>query len=341
MSALPSAPVAHESANCAVSAKMLRQWCTPHVILVVTNLTDELVILPHAIRQARQSGATVILANAVTPSETASRGPKSSSDSSVPQIHEARSILDRMARQLRWLGIASEPLVLIGHPEVELPLAARSCCADRVILRFDDKPDPSQARSRVFEQLLANIDVPTCVIGRNVSVASPSSRLTRKITLAVSSISDCDIPLSFACWLAHELRAKLTILHVFGDTERDLDRCARTPAFDASRLPILAWRPAELVYPTEIKVREGSASEEILRYAISTNQDLILLCSAGGPPTGQHWRTTAGYGVLAGAECPVFVVRKQSEMVTNVHMLCPQKILPYDESIRSKEKDMR
>ena len=210
-------------------------------------------------------------------------------------------------------------------------------------MRFEDKPDPSQARLRVFEHLLSNIDVPTCVIGRNVSVASPSSRLTRNITLAVSSKSDCDIPLSFACRLAQELRANLTILHVFEDTVRDLDRCARTPAVVASRLPILAWREAELLCPTEIKVREGSASEEVLKYATSTNQDLILLCSAGNPPTGQYWRTTAGYRILARTECPVFVVRKQSEMAsfTNVQMVSPKKILAYGENIRSTEKEMR
>lgn len=281
----------------AVSAKALRQWCTPQVILVVTNLSDESVLVPHAISQARLSGAKIVLAHSVSPSEA--------------PIGEARIVLDGMARQLRWLGIACEPLVLLGPAEVEIPAAARSYCADRVIMRFEDYPDPTRTHRPVLAELLSNLDVPICVIGQKVRLASASSRLTRNITLAVSLESDCDIALGFASSLAQELRAKLTLLHVFRRAKRDLDQSAHTSMAVASKLPTPTWRETELLCPTEIKIREGSADREILKHAISTNQDLILLCSPGLSLTGQSWRTSVSCRVLAGAECPVFVLQKK------------------------------
>ena len=40
-----------------VSAKTLRMWCAPEIIMGVTTLSDEQALLLHIIHQARQSGA--------------------------------------------------------------------------------------------------------------------------------------------------------------------------------------------------------------------------------------------------------------------------------------------
>jgi nucleotide-binding universal stress UspA family protein len=321
MLAFPFSEIASEPMIQTVSAKVLRQWCTPQVILVVTNLSDEFVLLPHAISQARLSGAKIVLARSVSPSEA--------------HVVEARIALDRMARQLRWLGIACEPLVLSGHPEAEIPAAVRSYRADRVMVRFEDSPEPTRTHPPVLAQLLSNLDVPTCVIGQKVSLASTSSRLTRNIALAVSLESDCDTALGFSSRLAQELRAKLTLLHVFGRAERDLDQSAHTSMAVASMLPASTLREAELLCPTEINIREGNAEREILKHAISTNQDLILLCSPGISLTGQPWRTSVSWRVLAGAECPVFVLQKKlrTGSVSNTRSESPGKVPAYGERI--------
>lgn len=336
MLVFPSSEVAPEPAIRAVSAKTLRQWCTPGVILVITELSDELLLLPHAIKQARQSGAKIVLVHLVAPQQTALDGRRSAPPRAPSGIQEARAILERMARQLRWLGIACEPAVLTGYPEVEIPLIARSCSADRAIIGFGTGSDLAKRRIRtVAEQLLANIDVPTCVIGRRVGLGSQSSRLTKNITLAVSLDSDCDIPLSFASRLAQEQRAKLTILHVLDRRESGLDESGRAPMAVVSRLPALTWREAELLCPAEIKVREGNAAEEILKHAVSTGQDLILLCSTGISPTGQPWRTSVSHRVLSEAECPVFVLQKElgSARLAKPHSPNPEKVAAYGEDI--------
>jgi nucleotide-binding universal stress UspA family protein len=316
-----------------VSAKTLRQWCAPEVILVVTNLTDELVILPHVIMQAKPSRARIILTHVVTPRPgnaiCRSRKPAS-------RLEEARTVLERMARHLRWLGFVCEPLVLTGRPEIEIPSVARSCCVDRVIVGFEDNRDQGgTGGSTALERPLPELDAPICVIGRHVSLASGNSFLTKHITLAVSLESDCDVPLSFACRLAQELRAKLTVFHVFGRGLGDEDTWARTPLEVASRLPVPAWREAELLCPTEITIREGDTAEEILKHSVSTNPDLIVLSSPGNLGFGQSWRECVSYRVIAGAQCPVFVVKKQPDIARfdNAGHMFLEKVPAYGESL--------
>jgi len=319
----------------AVSVKALRQWCAPEVILVVTNLADEMVILPHAIQQARQSRAKIVLAHVVAPEKAVSvhHGPP---HRPMSRLQEARSTVDRMARQLRWLGFTCEPLVLTGHPYSEIPLLARNCCADRVIVALDDNDELARPRMLSHpDQLLTKLDFPTCVIGRHVSLASSGGLLTRNVTLAVSLESDCDVPLAFACRFAQELRAKLTILHVIGHGNRDLDPAAYSPMEIASRLPNPTWQEAQLFCPTEIEIREGEAAEEILRHGASTNQDLLLLCSSGISSFGSDWKTSVCARVLKGVQCPTFVLRKQLENPSSDDSVVevPQKLLACGEAI--------
>jgi nucleotide-binding universal stress UspA family protein len=318
MLAAQSAEVALNPTIRAVSAKTLRQWCAPEVILVVTNLADETVILPHAIKQARQSRAKIVLAHVVPPQEYVSVGHKPLLPRPVSRIQQARSIVERMARQLRWLGFTCEPLVLTGHPHSEIPLIARNCCVDRIILSLDNDSDTGRPWMLTSpELLLQKFVVPVCVIGRHVSLASSSVLTTRNVTLAVSLDSDCDIPLAFASRFAQELRAKLTILHVLGGGNCDLDSAARAPMAVASRLPNQTWREAELFCPTEIMTREGEAAAEILRYGVSTNQDAIVLCSPGLSSPSSDWRTSVTARVLKEAQCPIFVLQKQLENTSN------------------------
>ncbi|HEY2468803.1 MAG TPA: universal stress protein [Terracidiphilus sp.] len=315
-----------------VSAKTLRQWCAPEVILVVTNLTDELVILPHVIMQAKPSRGRIILTHMVTPIARSgnaicrTRRPASG-------VEEARTVLERMARHLRWLGFVCEPLVLTGLPEIEIPSIARSCGVDRVIVGFEHDPNRAGAGNpTALAQLLPELDPPACVIGSHVSLASGNSFLTKRITLAASLASDCDVPLSFACRLAQEQRAKLTVVHVFGRGSGDENSWARTPLEIASRLPVPAWREAELLCPTEITIREGDAADEILKHSLSTNPDLIILCSPGNLGVGQCWRESVSYRVIAGAQCPVFVLKKQPEAARLRDDMFSEKVPAYGES---------
>src|SRR5512133_63763 len=82
-----------------VTARTLRLWTAPDLILAVTSLTDEAVLLPHVINQARHSSAKVILGHVHDPGAVRSCGRMASAR--AVGAREARAELERMARQLR------------------------------------------------------------------------------------------------------------------------------------------------------------------------------------------------------------------------------------------------
>jgi hypothetical protein len=56
------------------SVRKLRPWSATQTILVATNLSDELTILPPAITQARESSARILLAHVVNADLSLSAG---------------------------------------------------------------------------------------------------------------------------------------------------------------------------------------------------------------------------------------------------------------------------
>lgn len=318
-----------------VSARTLRMWCTPEVILAVTTLSDEQTLLPHVIGQARKCGARIILAHVHHLPEIVRRSNKPD----APQnsgIREAREALDRMARQLRWLGFTCEPLLLTGPPEIDIPYLVRSCCVDRVLLGFELHPvSTTKKAATISEQVLRTVDVPVCVIGR--SVMRTAGAAIRNVTLAISAESNCEVPLSFASRLAQEFRANLTVLHVAKRKSGYGGISISQSVID--RLPLSTWREAELFCPTQISIREGDAADEILSHCVSTQQDLLVLCSPGNTASSEAWRSGIGYQIVSGARCPVLIAKDKPHAAVVKQPLVPEKFSPEKvEQIHEEER---
>jgi len=295
-------------------------WCTPDVILALTDLTDEATLLPHIINQARHSNARIILAHI--------------QNAPAPGVREVRETLDLLARRLRWLGFTCEPVMLSGRPEREIPFLVRSCAVDRVLFEFKDEADPTMKQYPPFpEQLLRALDVPVCAIGRN-AIHSIRTAI-RNVTLAISPESRCEVPLSFACRLAQEFRAKLNVLHVAEQGSSD----TATREGVRARLPFSTWREAELFCPSEIVVREGQPVDEILDYCATTQQDLIILCSSGSNGSAETWQKGVSYRTIAGARCPVFIAGDNSGRAVDVlEMTVSEKFSPRGEELTEEEE---
>ena len=309
-----SAAIDPESTNDPVSLRQLRLWSAPQLIMVLTNLLDELTRLPHAMFQARQSGARILLVHVVGARRHVSTLSQAPLPGFADRQHAARSILDRIAQQLRWVGISCEPIVLTGSPEVEIPRLAKARGVDRLILGFEDSPDLTTSRSgTLIEQILPVMDIPVCVIGRHASLSLQNGLKIRHVTLAVSLDSNCQVHVGFASRLAQEAHASLSILHVVKREQFDLNTASRTAVEAASRLPYKALQEAELFCPTKISIREGDPTEEILRHN-SANAGPIVLCSSGAASASQIWRNTVSYRILARAQYPVFILQKRSPM---------------------------
>jgi hypothetical protein len=112
-----------------VSAKTLRMWCAPEIILGVTTLSDEQALLPHIINQARQGAAKIILAQAGCESG-ARKYRMPSPEHPAPGITETREAIERMAG---W-GLPVNLFCCPGRPNWRyLNLCVRSastvCCS--------------------------------------------------------------------------------------------------------------------------------------------------------------------------------------------------------------------
>ena len=319
-----------------VSAKTLRMWCSPEIILGVTTLSDEQALLPHIISQARQSGARIILAHVLSPPGERNCRKLSLTRPSL-EIRQTRETLERMARQLRWLGLVCEPVLLSGSPEFEIAQLVQTCGADRVLLGFDEDPDlTSKKISPMLKQVCRAVDVPVCVIGRNAIHANRSA--IRKVTLAISARSRCEVPLGFACRLAQENRASLTVLHV-GEEGRSGEKLPTSQTI-ISRLPFATWREAELFCPTQIEVREGQPVDQILSHCASTEQDLLILCSPGDTSSENAWRDGVAYRTIAGARCPVLIAACHSDAAVAFKLAAssePQRFSPQGEHFTDEE----
>jgi len=304
-----------------VSVTELRLWTAPQTILVATNLSDELTILPPAITQARQSSAKILLAHVVSSDHRVLSFHNALLQRSASRHSEARALLDRMARQLRWIGITCEPVVLNGIPELEISLLAKARRVDRLIVTFEDNPDLTASQNPSFaERILPAMEVPVCVIGRRMSLLSPNGLHVKNVALAVSLTSDCQVPLRFASRLAQEAHANLTVLHICDCKCADLNTPALNAVEMASQLPSDTWREARLLCPADVMVRQGDAAEEILKHYLSGNEGPIVLCSSGIGSGVEPWRNSVSYRVLAQAQYQVFILPKRVS-VTDVVML--------------------
>ena len=158
-----SAAIEPDSTTESVSIRQLRLWSAPQLIMVATNLIDELTILPHAIFQARQSSAKILLVYVAGARHRFLNLAQTVSQQRTERYKLARFALDRVAHQLRWVGITCEPLVLAGEPEVEIPRVAQARGVDRLIVAFEDNPDLTSSRSATLvERILPNMGMPVC-----------------------------------------------------------------------------------------------------------------------------------------------------------------------------------
>ena len=304
---LNSALTHTSEASFSPSAQLLRQWSAPGVILAVTNFTDEERLLFHAIQQARRSAAKVLLIH-VLQTENAPTYERIYPSETGSMAQPALESLNRMARQLRWVGITCEPLLLKGSPAQEIQLAAKARGADRVLMATAfEKHRNNAAPKTLAEELLPAISIPICTIGPFLSPAAADGQRPGNITLALSLQSDVATPLAFASRLAQEHHAKLIVLHVFGDENDGHKQNERSPLAVASQLPADRLREAELTCPLEIAVRKGDPATEIVKFGSCTNQDFIVLGPVGRQPV-QTGSSNIIHRVMTEARCPVIVL---------------------------------
>ena len=114
---------------------MLHRWGRPDTILVATNLLDAAHIGPHAIAQARLSGAKVLLVHVIQPSYLRTN-PTEGLPFVLPSptLRSVQSRLNETAKEFQYEGVLCEPIVLKGLPGEQIPALIHERRVDRVIV---------------------------------------------------------------------------------------------------------------------------------------------------------------------------------------------------------------
>lgn len=299
-----------ETVPCSASPRQIRLWCAPEVILMVTNFADEQTLFLEAVKQARRSAAKILLAYVTRPYYPEFRCCQSARPMRrSPSAHRAQLLLERMVRQLRWAGIASEPVLLQGLPAEEIPQLVRLRGVNRVIVTT--KIDPCArgiANRAIAEQILPRVGVPVCLLGGSLPASSQFAAPRGRVTLALSPEMNREVLLSFACRFAEQHHATLTVLHVFPPGERIVNGIDGSA--DCKPLPHFPWplREPQLQFPFETRFREGDLAQEILVLTSASEQDFIILGTPGIAPGYPFEGMRVMNRLVNEAPCPVLIL---------------------------------
>ena len=291
------------------------RWSNPKTILVVTNLLEGPSMMLHAAYQARLSGAKILLVHVIRPS-TLRSDPAAAMPSMLPSpaLRVVQAALDNMVTAFEREGILCEPVILRGVPTEQIPILVKCRGVERVlVVNRNARGVERLLMGSIAEELAAVLDIPVCIIRQG---AHPGPRLEippGRILVATSFRPSSSLCVDFACSLAEEHHASLTLLHVIESSRlcggsQYVEAQAATGAARqklADGIPERARERCEI----DLEVRVGDAATEILGVASSVHYDFIIL---GSPPDSIVTRILVSsviHRVVSESNCPVITVK--------------------------------
>jgi nucleotide-binding universal stress UspA family protein len=142
--------------------------------------------------------------------------------------------------------------------------------------------------------------------------------MTRSIVLAVRVGEASAAPATTAAWLARELGARITVVHVasqleaarVGAAEAGIDPAdERELAVNRLRTEIDAFVAEHLAgFQTEVRLLDGDVAEQVARAAAVPPADLIVVGTRGRSGLAKLVLGDTTQSILQRAPCPVVVV---------------------------------
>ena len=289
----------------------IARWSNPEVILVATSLLEDHSLMQHAIFQARLSKAAVLLVHVIPPSYliTETNCPPPFVLPS-PALRVIRAKLDEIAKEFQRVGITCEPIVLKGLPEEEIPSIVKSRSVDRVIVATRNTSGVARLIvGSVAEELIDELEVPVCVIGRHAHMAPSCGAHLRRVLVAASLQPNATLPVAFAMELAEANGSHFTLLHVIESEimgEQQL-HFARMEA--RQRLCDLVPNEAKHSIQTLLLIREGDPATIILEEAGSLSEDIVILGSPHSSTAFRLLSSSIAHRVILESECPVITIK--------------------------------
>jgi nucleotide-binding universal stress UspA family protein len=285
-----------------------RLLAAPDHILVATDLGDGDYLMPHAIAQAKASGARVTLFHVIQPGDVAAF--ESGAVAYINEVtldRDVHQVLKRMAGEMQAHGIYCDIHMRHGYAADAICAEISRTGAQRLIMG-----------THGYRQLLRRIDVPIFAVGPGTHdtpehvVPQPEHVTPRRILHPVSYRGDYKKGVGLALDLAQAYCAELTLLHVLNPEVQEQINPERTLAWAERAIGALAPPAEELRFPIQVRATTGNVAEEVLRVANETRADWIVLGVDGGFPSWPLADTIA-YKLLARAACPVLALRHEPQ----------------------------
>lgn len=280
------------------------EYVVPEQILMATDLNDAEYLLPHAIAQARASGAVLTIVHVTPPAEAMPLDARAIYSADAGEIvAEAKLSLEGMAAKARRAGVVCNPVVRQGSPQRIIPELVEKYRAGRLILGTHGRRHLKRLLlGSVAQEILGQVDVPVCTIGPKAHTGSVHGE-PRKILHAVSLRPGYEESARFALDMAQFYQAEITLLHVVDREHKE----EHAQEWTRSQLQRLIPDEAMLWTYVNAQVETGAVVDHILDVAVEMHADAIVL---GVDAAGTLWPADGtAYSIIARAGCPVFTVR--------------------------------
>jgi nucleotide-binding universal stress UspA family protein len=288
-------------------------YAAPGKIIVSTDLTDTDYLLPHAMVQAKASGASLLLVHAILPHESV---PMESG--AIPYYdplrldRDARLMLDTLARGVREQGVECTTAVRHGFVPDVVAEVVNNTGAGRLIVGTHGRRGLKRfVLGSIARQLLEAVDIPVCTVGPRAHKGTLSRASTILHPVSLAGLHETSAALSFA--LGEQFGSRVTLLHVIAPAphvSRDPGRVVNQAIADLNRLVPESAKPW---CEAQARIALGSVVAEILTAAAEIQAGLIVL---GVHAPSHSWlpgTEPAAYKILVSAPCPVISLRVHGE----------------------------
>ncbi|MGA2250676.1 universal stress protein [Terracidiphilus sp.] len=284
----------------------------PDRILVATDFSDMEYLLPHAIAQARAGGSEVTLVHAVSPYSglPTEAGAVPSYVDRTKMVRDARVMLLGVVRQIESRGISCNTAVREGLASDVIHEELRRADATRLILGTHGRGRLGQlALGSVAQELISTVNIPVFAVGPHASDVVQHAT-PRNILHPVSLMGDYQESVDLALDIAQTYRSELTLLYVLDPDVADSTNPERILDWARNALDALTPDATALMPPVHTLVTTGQLTEEVLKAALQTNADWVVLGSDGDHRFGPINASTASK-LLTSATCPVLSFRHE------------------------------
>ena len=290
-----------------MKTNFLRRWSRPQAILIISTLTENPAHTLRVVSGLRTTGAKLFLVQLPGPS-CSMAPPRRDMPFLVSAPAEQRSLYGA-GQAFLWAEILSEVTVLRNMPVERMPALADSLAAELVVLTAPETGRiPFRMGTSAEVDLFGTLAVPIMICSTRMNMDSWNGRDHRKILVPVRFGPGMELQMRFACRFARRHHGRLTVLHVFANSESNLHSSERTPVAVERELPIAELKQEGILCPIEIVISEGYPERKILAFDERKPHDLIIM---GGPHKRGSWQGS-GYNVtesvMAGARCPVLIL---------------------------------